>query len=82
GGFAQSLAMFAVQAALACGAGRVVYLDDHSPRLAKAKALGADIVEAPAGLVMEPPGLFPIVIDAAATDASILLSFRATEPNG
>ena len=82
GGFAQSLALFAVQAAVARGAGRVVYLDDHAPRLAKAKSLGADIIEAPSGLSMEPPGLFPIVIDAAATDASTLLAFRATEPNG
>ena len=68
--------------AVARGAGRVVYLDDHAPRLAKAKSLGADIIEAPSGLSMEPPGLFPIVIDAAATDASTLLAFRATEPNG
>ncbi len=82
GGFAQSLGMFAIQGALACGARRVVYLDDHAPRLAKAKSLGADVIEAPAGLVMESPGRFPIVIDAAATDASTLLAFRATEPNG
>jgi len=82
GGFAQSLAMFAVQAAMARRAARVVYLDDHAPRLAMAKSLGAEIIEAPNGLRMEPPGLFPIVIDAAATDASILLAFRSTEPNG
>jgi alcohol dehydrogenase len=31
---------------------------------------------------MDPIGRFPIVIDAAATDASILLAFRSTEPNG
>jgi threonine dehydrogenase-like Zn-dependent dehydrogenase len=79
GGFAQSLALLAVQAAVARGAGRIVYLDDHAPRLAKAKSLGADVIEAPAGLSMEPPGLFPIVIDAAATDASMLLAIRATQ---
>lgn len=31
---------------------------------------------------MEPLGLFPIVFDIAATDASILLAIRSTEPNG
>ena len=74
--------MFAVQAAISRGARRVVYLDDDPQRLAKAKSLGAEIHEAPKGLVMEPIGLFPIVVDAAASDASILLAFRSAEPNG
>lgn len=82
GGFGQSLGMFAVQAAVSRGARRVVYLDDDATRLAKAKSLGAEVHEAPKGLAMEPTGLFPIVIDAAATDASVLLSFRSAEPNG
>ena len=82
GGFGQSLSMFAVQAGLSRGARRLVYLDDDAQRLAKAKSLGAEVHEAPKGLVMEPIGLFPIVLDAAATDASILLAIRSTEPNG
>lgn len=82
GGFAQSLAMFAVQAAISRGARRVVYLDDDAQRLAKAKSLGAEVYEAPKGLLTEPVGQFPIVIDAAATDASILLALRSAEPNG
>lgn len=82
GGFGQSLGMFAVQAAVSRGAGRVVYLDDDPARLAKARSLGAEAHEAPRGLAMDPIGLFPIVIDTAATDASILLAFRSTEPNG
>ena len=82
GGFGQSLGMFAVQAAVSRGARRVVYLDDNATRLAKAKSLGAEIHDAPKGLAMEPIGLFPIVVDAAATDASILLAFRSAEPNG
>jgi alcohol dehydrogenase len=82
GGGGQSISMFAVQAGLSCGARRVVYLDDDPQRLAKAKSLGAEVHEAPKGLVMEPVGLFPIVVDAAATDASILLAFRSAEPNG
>jgi len=82
GGSGQSIGMFAVQAALSRGARRVVYLDDHPQRLAKARSLGAEVHEAPKGLAMEPIGLFPIVVDAAATDASILLAFRSAEPNG
>ena len=82
GGFAQSLAMFAVQAAVNRGARRVVYLDDDGQRLAKARSLGAEVHEAPNGLVMDPIGTFPIVMDAAATDASMLLAIRSTEPNG
>lgn len=78
----QSIGMFAVQAGLSRGAHRVVYIDDHPQRLAKAKSLGAEVFEAPKGLTMDPIGLFPIVVDAAATDASILLAFRSTEPNG
>jgi threonine dehydrogenase-like Zn-dependent dehydrogenase len=49
GGEGQSISMFAVQAAQACGARRVVYLDDSPRRLAKAKALGAEVHEAPTG---------------------------------
>ncbi len=82
GGFAQSLAMFAVQAAVSRGARRVVYLDDDARRLAKARSLGAEVHEAPTGLTMDPIGTFPIVMDAAATDASMLLAIRSTEPNG
>ncbi len=82
GGFGQSLSMFSVQAAVGCGACRVVYVDDDAKRLAKAKSLGAEVHDAPKGLIMDPVGLFPIVMDAAATDASILLAIRSTEPNG
>jgi alcohol dehydrogenase len=82
GGGGQSISMFAILAALSRGARRVAYIDDDSRRLAKAKSLGAEVHEAPKGLAMEPIGLFPIVVDAAATDASILLAFRSAEPNG
>jgi threonine dehydrogenase-like Zn-dependent dehydrogenase len=82
GGRGQSISMFSVQAAISRGATRVVYLDDDPQRLAKAKSLGAEVHEAPKGLVMDPIGLFPIVVDAAASDASIMLAFRSTEPNG
>jgi threonine dehydrogenase-like Zn-dependent dehydrogenase len=82
GGRGQSLSMFAIQAAISRGARRVVYVDDNPQRLAKAKSLGAEVHEAPKDLAMEPIGLFPIVVDTAASDASILLAFRSAEPNG
>ena len=82
GGLGQSLAMFAVQAAVCTGARRVAYVDDDPQRLAKAKSLGAEVHEAAKGLAMDPIGRFPIVIDAAATDASVMLAFRSAEPNG
>src|SRR5205823_12276576 len=74
--------MVAVQAAMSRGARNVVYVDDNAQRLAKAKSLGAEVREAPKNLAMEPIGLFPIVVDTAASDASILLAFRSAEPNG
>lgn len=82
GGAGQSVGNFAVQAALGLGARRVVYIDDHPGRLAMAKSLGAEVHQAPQGLAMIPVGLFPVVIDAAASDASLALAIRSTEPNG
>lgn len=82
GGGGQSLGLFSVQIALGRGASRVVYLDDSAERLARAKSLGAEVYEAPAGLEIEPIGVFPIVIDAGATNASLVLAIKSTEPNG
>jgi threonine dehydrogenase-like Zn-dependent dehydrogenase len=82
GGQGQAIGMYAVHAALSLGARRVVYLDDQPERLAKAKSLGAEVREAAPGLAMEAIGQFPVVIDAASTDASIALALRSTEPNG
>lgn len=82
GGAGQSVGLFAAQAALTLGATRVVYLDDHPGRRAKAAEIGAEVQAAAPGLVMDPIGLFPIVIDAAASDASLSLALRSVEPNG
>jgi len=82
GGAGQSVGLFAGQAALALGAGRVVYLDDHPGRLAKARTLGLEARAAAPGLAMDPIGVFPVVIDAAASDTSLALALRSTEPGG
>jgi threonine dehydrogenase-like Zn-dependent dehydrogenase len=82
GGGGQSLGIFSVQVAVSLGARRVFYIDDCPLRIARAKSLGAEVHEAAHGLEIEPIGLFPIVIDAASTNASLLLAIRSTEPNG
>jgi alcohol dehydrogenase len=82
GGRAQSVGLLAVQAAVALGAGRVVYLDDDERRCTFAKELGAEIHQAPIGLDMPPIGAFEIVVDAAGTTASLHLALRSVEPGG
>lgn len=86
GGRAQSVGLLAVQSALALGAGRVVYLDDDTRRCALAKALGAEVHQAPAnlgtGFDVPPIGAFEIVVDAAGTVASLHLALRSVEPGG
>jgi threonine dehydrogenase-like Zn-dependent dehydrogenase len=82
GGAGQAVGLFAGHAAQGLGARRVVYLDDNPARLAKAQSLGLEPHPAPPGLVMDPIGLFAVVIDAAATDASLALALRSVEHNG
>jgi threonine dehydrogenase-like Zn-dependent dehydrogenase len=82
GGVGQGVGLLAVHAALGLGASRVVYLDHSAERLALAASLGAEAHPAPADLIMEPMGRFPVVIDAAASDASLSLALRCTQPNG
>jgi threonine dehydrogenase-like Zn-dependent dehydrogenase len=82
GGWAQSLGLLAAEAALALGAKRVVYLDDDARRLGLAKALGAEVHQAEPGPDVQPIGVFPIVIDAACTTASLHLALRSVEPCG
>jgi threonine dehydrogenase-like Zn-dependent dehydrogenase len=82
GGLGQSVGMYMIEAARILGSRRIVYLDDRPERLAMAKALGAEVHEAVDGLAMEPIGQFSIVIDAAATNASMVLAMRSTEPDG
>jgi alcohol dehydrogenase len=78
-GGARSIALYAVNAALALGAQRVVYLDMDESRLSVAADLGAETV---AG---EPPhrlGPFPITVNASITHEGLLCAIRSTEPGG
>ena len=69
GGLAQSVALYAAGAAVALGAGRVLYLDDDVDRRARAVALGA--VEQ-----------FEIVCEGAGHPAALAFAIRSTARNG
>jgi threonine dehydrogenase-like Zn-dependent dehydrogenase len=78
-GGARSIGLYAVDAARALGAERVVYLDTDESRLRAAAALGAETVEGP------PPnriGPFPITVDASTTHEGLACALRSTDPGG
>lgn len=79
GGRARSIGLYAVDIAVALGAGRVVYVDDDPGRLAVAAALGAEVDERP---VDAGRGLFPIVVDATSTREGLAAALRATDHGG
>ncbi|WP_430415410.1 zinc-dependent alcohol dehydrogenase [Parasphingorhabdus sp.] len=82
GGLAQSVGLFAVQAAVALGAGRVVYSDFDHARLALAKSLGAEILERRYALGMPLDGQFPIVVDASNIPDGLIYALRSTAACG
>jgi threonine dehydrogenase-like Zn-dependent dehydrogenase len=79
GGGGPSIALYAVDAARALGAGRVVYADGDPGRIAIAAALGAETLEGP---FEGSYGEFPITVDASATHAGLHAALRSTEPGG
>ena len=80
GGGGRSIALYAVDAARALRAGRVVYVDADPGRLAVAAELGAEVVEgAPAAASY---GEFPITVDASGVHAGLHAALRSTEPGG
>lgn len=83
GGLAPSVGLYAVMAALALGAERVVYVDDHKERLRLAEHLGADCVNASGGWDLLDLGRrFPITVDANVLDHGRELALRALESCG
>ncbi|MGH7859962.1 MAG: zinc-dependent alcohol dehydrogenase [Candidatus Binatia bacterium] len=79
GGWARSIALYAVAIARALGAGRVDYVDADRERLERAEKLGARPLEGP------PPrraGSFPITVDASGDPAGLACALRSVEPNG
>lgn len=82
GGLAQSVGLFAVQAALALGAGRVVYRDFDARRLEAARALGAEAVPAVYSPDLPASEQFPIVVEAAGLPDALSFALRSTAPCG
>jgi alcohol dehydrogenase len=82
GGLAQSVGLFAVQAARALGASRVVYRDFDAGRLAAATALGADAVRTVYAADLPADEQFPIVVEAAGLPDALTFALRSTEPCG
>jgi alcohol dehydrogenase len=80
GGGGRSIALYAVDAARALGAGRVLYADADAGRLAVAEALGAEVVEGPPAA--SPYGEFAITVDASGVHAGLHAALRSTEPGG
>lgn len=83
GGLAPSVGLYAVMAALALGAERVVYVDDDAARLELAAAAGAEVVNAKDQWdSLKLAERFPIVVDANVLDAGRNFALRSVEPCG
>ena len=79
GGAGRSIALYAVDAALALGAASVTYVDTDAERLGVAQTLGAQVVE---GQPEQSLGTFPVTVDATASPEGLVATLRLTEPGG
>jgi alcohol dehydrogenase len=79
GGLAQSVGLYAAGAAVALGAGRVLYLDDNAGNRERAIAMGA---EAASFADRDPTEQFDIVVEAAGTTDAIGFAIRSCAANG
>src|SRR5438477_775763 len=75
----RSIPLYAVQAAVALGAGSVDYASDSAESLALAERLGARPLQTNFD---KPKRRYPIVVDAGMTPAGLQYAIRATEPEG
>ena len=78
-GGGRSLALYAVDAALALGAASVTYVDTDTDRLRVAQDLGATAVE---GRPEPALGKFPVTVDATATPDGLVAVLRLTDWGG
>jgi len=81
GGLAQSVGLYAVAAALALGAPRVVYVDHDAERLRLAGLLGAETVHAPLDALVVGEQ-FAVTVDACVLEAGRDHALRSTRPCG
>lgn len=82
GGLAQSVGLYAAAAAVALGAGRVLYLDDDISRRDKAVAVGAVAEKLDLSDGRGPSEQFEIVVEAAGDEAALGFAIGATAANG
>jgi alcohol dehydrogenase len=75
-----SIPLYAAQAAVALGAGRVDFACYDAEQLALAERLGAHPLES--DLSGRPARTYPIVVDAGVSPAGLHYAIRATEPEG
>ena len=75
----KSIPLYAVQAAIALGAGRVDYASDDVEALALAERLGARPVQTD---FERPERRYPVVVDAGLTPNGLRYAVRATLPEG
>jgi len=80
GGGARSVGLYAVDAAVALGAGRVDYYDTDPARLAIASDLGANAIDAECPHRAD--RAYAVTVDAGASRASVACAARSTEPGG
>jgi alcohol dehydrogenase len=81
GGLAQSVGLYAAGAAVALGAGRVLYVDDDDDRRARASAMGAEVARFEEAAEAQPLPLFDIVCEAAGTPAALGFAIRSAGRN-
>jgi alcohol dehydrogenase len=81
GGLAQSVGLYAVAAAVALGAPRVVYVDHDPARLSRAESLGAAVIEQPLE-ELRVDEQFAITVDACVLDQGREHALRSTKPCG
>jgi len=79
GGGALSIALYAVDIAVALGSERVVYVDTDRERLSTATLLGAEAIEGPP---QRKHGSFPITVNAGESHEGLHAALRSTEPGG
>lgn len=82
GGKARSVGLYAAGAAVALGAGRVLYLDDDADRRARALAMGAEAEPLSLGAGREPREQFEIVVEAAGDPAALAFAVMSCAPDG
>ena len=75
----KSVPLYAAQAALALGAGRVDYASDDAEALALAERLGAHPIRTD---FAKPERRYPIVVDAGVSPSGLAYAVRATVPEG